>query len=79
MSVITIPQPGQLFDDAGVLLDAGSAFDRTLAVAGNIHTNDGIHPNVRGHAFYASKMMQQVNAAGIFGSTSVSGMKRRTQ
>jgi lysophospholipase L1-like esterase len=51
------------------LIDLGTAIQPTLA-AGGAYTNDALHPNVRGHAVFASMLINQIrqalNPAGPF-------------
>jgi len=55
-------------DSKTTLIDLGTAPQNTLA-AGGLNTNDGIHPNVRGHATFASMLLNSMQAV-LGGATS---------
>lgn len=60
------------------LLDAGSDFDMTMASGGR-NTNDALHPTVRGHGEYESRLVKSGQAAGLFGAVTTTIIKRRVQ
>jgi lysophospholipase L1-like esterase len=45
------------------LIDLGAAIEPTF-ISGGVNTNDGIHPNVRGHATVAAMLMFELEAGG---------------
>lgn len=58
-----------IIDARANLIDLGTTIQSTLA-AGGAYTNDALHPNIRGHAVFASmlvnQMRQALNPAGPF-------------
>jgi len=50
-------------DPNTVLLDLGAAIEPTIA-AGGLNTNDGVHPNVRGHATVGSMLVADLQSGG---------------
>jgi len=50
---------GAASDSNADLIDLGTAIEPTLS-SGGLNTNDGIHPNVRGHATFASMLVDQI-------------------
>lgn len=49
-------------DPHASLIDLGAAIQPSMS-SGGLHTNDGIHPNARGHATFGAMLIKQMNAA----------------